>query len=61
MKKAHIGVTPGLQEFLIEFTSEAAVGQGGYLQDRGLVPLPEAELVHQRAVATALTPMARPE
>jgi len=61
VKKAHIGVTPGLQEFLIEFTSEAAVGQGGYLQDRGLVPLPEAELVNQRAVATALTPMQRPE
>ena len=61
VKKAHIGVTPGLQEFLIEFTSEAAVGRGGYLQDRGLVPLPEAELVQQRAIATALTPMARPE
>ncbi|MFC5345267.1 substrate-binding domain-containing protein [Brevundimonas staleyi] len=61
VKKAHIGVTPGLQEFLIEFTSEAAVGRGGYLQDRGLVPLPEAELVQQRAIATAMTPMARPE
>ena len=60
VKKAHIGVTPGLQEFLIEFTSEAAVGEGGYLQDRGLVPLPEAELVHQRQVATALTTMAAP-
>lgn len=61
VKAAHVGVTPGLQEFLIEFTSEAAVGRGGYLQDRGLVPLPEAELVQQRAIATALTPMARPE
>ena len=61
VKKAHIGVTPGLQEFLIEFTSEAAVGRGGYLQDRGLVPLPEAELVQQRAIATAMTPMARPD
>lgn len=61
VKKAHIGVTPGLQEFLIEFTSEAAVGRGGYLQDRGLVPLPEAELNLQRAIATAMTPMARPE
>ncbi len=61
VKKAHIGVTPGLQEFLIEFTSEAAVGQGGYLQDRGLVPLPESELIAQRAIATALTTMARPE
>jgi phosphate transport system substrate-binding protein len=61
VKKAHIGVTPGLQQFLIEFTSEAAVGQGGYLQDRGLVPLPEPELIRQRSIATALTPMARPE
>lgn len=61
VKKAHIGVTPGLREFLIEFTSEAAVGRGGYLQDRGLIPLPEAELVRQRAIATNLTPMARPE
>ncbi len=61
VKKAHIGVTPGLQEFLIEFTSEAAVGRGGYLQDRGLVPLPEAELIQQRAIATAMTPMARPD
>ena len=61
VKKAHVGVTPGLQEFLIEFTSEAAVGQGGYLQDRGLVPLPEPELVAQRGIATMLTPMARPE
>ena len=61
VKKAHIGVTPGLQAFLIEFTSEAAVGAGGYLQDRGLVPLPEAELAEQRAIATNLTTMARPD
>ena len=61
VKKAHMGVTPGLQEFLIEFTSEAAVGRGGYLQDRGLIPLPEAELVEQRAIATAMRPMTRPE
>ena len=61
VKKAHIGVTPGLRAFLIEFTSEAAVGRGGYLQDRGLVPLPEPDLVAQRAIATNLTPMTRPE
>ena len=61
VKRAHIGVTPGLQAFLIEFTSEAAVGRGGYLQDRGLVPLPEAELVAQRAIAANLTVMRRPE
>ncbi|MBX9615072.1 MAG: substrate-binding domain-containing protein [Caulobacteraceae bacterium] len=61
VKKAHIGVTPGLEAFLIEFTSEAATGRGGYLQDRGMVPLPEAERTAQRAVVTNLTAMARPE
>lgn len=60
VKKQHVGVTPGLEQFVMEFMSEAAAGRGGYLQDRGLVPLPETDLVAQRAVATALTPMARP-
>ncbi|MGH1560206.1 hypothetical protein ACRAWD_26380 [Caulobacter segnis] len=31
-KKANIGVTPGLEEFLKEFTSDAATGRGGYLR-----------------------------
>lgn len=61
VKKAHIGVTPGLQDFLIEFTSEAATGRGGYLQDRGMVPLPRDERETQRAVAANLTVMTRPE
>ena len=61
VKKAHVGVTPGLQEFLIEFTSEAATGRGGYLQDRGMVPLPAEERAAQRAVAANLTVMARPD
>lgn len=61
VKKAHIGVTPGLQDFLIEFTSEAATGQGGYLQDRGMVPLPAEERAAQRAVAANLTVMSRPQ
>nr|WP_253189358.1 substrate-binding domain-containing protein [Brevundimonas sp. LM2] len=61
VKKAHIGVIPGLQEFLVEFTSEAATGRGGYLQDRGMVPLPTDERMAQRSVATNLTVMTRPE
>ena len=60
VKRAHIGVTPGLQDFLIEFTSEAAVGRGGYLQDRGMIPLPGPEREAQRAVAANLTLMTRP-
>jgi phosphate transport system substrate-binding protein len=43
VKKAHIGVIPGVQEYLAEFTSEKAWGDEGYLADRGLIPMPEAE------------------
>ncbi len=43
VKKAHVGVIPGIEEFLREFTSEAAAGDFGYLSDKGLVPLPDSE------------------
>ncbi len=39
VKKNHIGVVPGMMEFLNEFVSENAVGEFGYLSDRGLIPL----------------------
>jgi len=42
-KKAHVGVIPGMREFLAEFTSERAWGPEGYLVDRGLIPLPDAD------------------
>ena len=47
-KKAHVGSIPGIREFMAEFTSQKAMGEEGYLADRGLVPLPAAEY---RAVA----------
>lgn len=43
VKKAHVGVIPGMQEYLNEFTSEKAWGDEGYLSDRGLIPMPAAE------------------
>ena len=61
VKKQHVGVTPGLKEFVLEFMSEGSAGRGGYLQDRGLVPLPADELAAQRAIAADMTAMARPE
>lgn len=42
-KKQHIGVIPGLKEFLAEYASDKAMGEEGYLGEKGLVPLP-AEL-----------------
>ncbi|MEO3434877.1 substrate-binding domain-containing protein [Inquilinus sp. CAU 1745] len=57
VKNAHVGVIPGLAEFVAEYTSERAMGPEGYLVDRGLIPLPEEEAAEQRSIATNLTAM----
>lgn len=41
VKKAHVGRIPGIAEFVAEFTSDAAMGEDGYLADKGLIPSPE--------------------
>lgn len=43
VKNAHIDSIPGMKEFLKEFTSEAAMGEDGYLLDKGLIPLSDSE------------------
>ncbi|MGI9290915.1 MAG: substrate-binding domain-containing protein [Gammaproteobacteria bacterium] len=43
VKKAHADAIPGIRDFLTEFTSERAMGEEGYLSDRGLIPLPADE------------------
>ena len=54
VKKAHVGVIPGMAEFLNEYTSQKAMGDEGYLSDRGLIPLPEAEYEEIRNAAVNL-------
>jgi phosphate transport system substrate-binding protein len=54
VKDAHIGSIPGIQEYVIEFTSEKAYGEFGYLADKGLIPSPEPEREQFRAAAKAL-------
>ncbi|MFC3094474.1 phosphate ABC transporter substrate-binding protein [Alteromonas sediminis] len=39
VKKAHVGVVPGIPEYLSEFTSERAFGEEGYLAEKGMIPL----------------------
>ena len=34
---------PGIEEFLAEFSAEKAWGPDGYLADKGLIPMPDAE------------------
>jgi phosphate transport system substrate-binding protein len=38
-KKEHIGVIPSLQEFMDEYQSEDAIGEDGYLTEKGLISL----------------------
>ena len=49
VKKAHIGVIPGMEGYLSEFTSEKAWGSDGYLADKGMIPMPDAERYKYRA------------
>ncbi len=44
IKAAHIGKIPGIQEYAREFASERAMGEDGYLPEKGLIPLGEEEL-----------------
>lgn len=43
VKKAHVSMVPGIQEFLAEFTNENTWGDEGYLTDKGLIPLSAEE------------------
>ena len=56
-KKAHIGVIPGMREYMNEFVSDAAVGEYGYLMDRGLVPLDTSTLSKVRSNVKNLNPI----
>ena len=49
VKKAHVGVIPGMEGYLAEFTSEKAWGPEGYLSDKGMIPMPDAERNKYRA------------
>ena len=39
VKAQHVGVVPGISEYLAEFTAEEAWGDEGYLADKGMIPL----------------------
>ena len=54
VKKAHIGVIPGIQEFLKEFTSKKAMSNRGYLAKIGLVPLASDKYKITRSAALDL-------
>ena len=59
VKNAHRNAIPGLNEFVAEYVSEAAMGEDGYLVERGLVPASAERREEVRTAATEGTPMDR--
>jgi phosphate transport system substrate-binding protein len=57
VKKAHVGVIPGIAEFVAEYTSEKALGEEGYLAEKGLIPPTKSEIGKIRDDAKALKPI----
>jgi phosphate transport system substrate-binding protein len=58
-KNAHAETVPGLKEFAVELTSDAASGPDGYLvMKKGLLPLHPDDHERMKTVASTLEPMA---
>ena len=57
VKKAHVDVIPGIKEFLDEFASDKAWGPEGYLSEKGMIPMPDAERARFNDAAHSLKPL----
>ena len=53
-KKQHVGTIPGMAEFVAEYVSDKAIGEDGYLSDKGLITLPGDAAEKSRAMALAM-------
>ncbi len=54
VKKAHVDDIPGIKAYLAEFTSEKAWGEDGYLAEKGMIPMPDAERQQFRSAIESL-------
>jgi phosphate transport system substrate-binding protein len=61
VKKAHVGVIPGMKEFLAEYVAPKTIGEDGYLVKKGLIAMPKADMEKAAKVVAELTPMTAPE
>jgi phosphate transport system substrate-binding protein len=59
VKKAHIGVIPGIEEYLAEFTSDKAMGEYGYLAEKGMIPMTDEERTKVLSTVKNLTTLAK--
>ncbi|WP_033073179.1 substrate-binding domain-containing protein [Sphingopyxis sp. MWB1] len=59
VKKAHVGVIPGIAEYVAEFLKGGA--EGGYLADKGLITAPKDVAAKAAANAKNMTPLSGSE
>ncbi|MEO3427771.1 PstS family phosphate ABC transporter substrate-binding protein [Pelagibius sp. CAU 1746] len=57
VKQEHAGTIPGIREYVAEFTSEKAWGEDGYLVEKGLIPLPDADRKAMHDAANGFAPL----
>jgi phosphate transport system substrate-binding protein len=60
VRKDRVDATPGLDKLGAEYLSSAALGPGGYLLQRGFIPLPAEDMVKAISLAKAM-PLLRRE
>ncbi len=61
LKNAHLGVIPGMKEFVAEYVSSDALGKGGYLSKRGLTILAKDKLKAVQEAAKSAKAMEAPQ
>ena len=61
VKKAHIGVVPGITEYAEEFTSAGAMGPNGYLKTVGLIVPPRDALMDLQDKAVEMPNLSKDE
>lgn len=57
VKAGHMGSVAGIRQFMTEFVSEQAWGPDGYLVDKGLIPMSDAERTAWRKKVETLAPL----
>jgi len=57
VKNAHVNEVPGIAEFVAEFSNEETWGEFGYLAEKGLIPMGDAEMAQFAEDAANLTPL----
>jgi phosphate transport system substrate-binding protein len=57
IKNSHVNRIPGFMAFLREYTSDSAMGEEGYLTDKGLIPLGDEKRRAVRESVLSLKPL----